>query len=50
MAGRSDELARPEDRYKRALADLDNYRKRTARDARAAVAESRDELSATGSR
>jgi molecular chaperone GrpE len=31
-----------EDRWKRALADLDNYRKRTARDIERAVAETRD--------
>ena len=29
----TEEIARLEDRYKRALADLDNYRKRTAREA-----------------
>jgi molecular chaperone GrpE len=33
------ELARLEDRYKRALADLDNYRKRTAREIERRVAE-----------
>jgi molecular chaperone GrpE len=33
------ELARSEDRYKRALADLDNYRKRTARDVEQRVTE-----------
>jgi molecular chaperone GrpE len=33
------ELARMEDRYKRALADLDNFRKRTARDLERTVAE-----------
>ena len=37
-------LARMEDRYKRALADLDNYRKRAARDVQARVAESREAL------
>jgi molecular chaperone GrpE len=37
-------LARMEDRYKRALADLDNYRKRSARDVQARVAESREAL------
>jgi molecular chaperone GrpE len=37
-------LARMEDRYKRALADLDNYRKRTARDVQVRVAESREAL------
>ena len=31
-ANGSSELARMEDRYKRALADLDNYRKRSARE------------------
>jgi len=36
------ENARLEDRYKRALADLDNYRKRTARDLERRVDESRD--------
>jgi molecular chaperone GrpE len=36
------ELARIEDRYKRALADLDNYRKRTARESERRVAEGRD--------
>jgi molecular chaperone GrpE len=34
------ELAQMEDRYKRALADLDNYRKRTAREADRRVLES----------
>jgi molecular chaperone GrpE len=34
--------AQLEDRYKRALADLDNYRKRTARDVERRVTESRD--------
>lgn len=37
-------LARMEERYKRALADLDNYRKRAARDVQARVAESREAL------
>jgi molecular chaperone GrpE len=37
-------LARMEDRYKRALADLDNYRKRAARDVQTRVAESREVL------
>jgi molecular chaperone GrpE len=37
-------LARMEDRYKRALADLDNYRKRAARDVQVRVAESREAL------
>jgi molecular chaperone GrpE len=36
------ELAQMEDRYKRALADLDNFRKRTARDLERVVAERRD--------
>ena len=35
------ELARIEDRYKRALADLDNYRKRAAREVESRVAEVR---------
>jgi molecular chaperone GrpE len=35
------ELARIEDRYKRALADLDNYRKRAARDVESRVTETR---------
>jgi molecular chaperone GrpE len=38
------ELARMEDRYKRALADLDNYRKRSAREADRRVAESKERL------
>jgi molecular chaperone GrpE len=38
------ELARMEDRYKRALADLDNYRKRSAREVDRRVTESRDRL------
>jgi molecular chaperone GrpE len=38
------ELARMEDRYKRALADLDNYRKRSAREADRRVLESREAL------
>jgi molecular chaperone GrpE len=33
-----------DDRYRRALADLDNYRKRAARDVETRVAESRDRL------
>jgi molecular chaperone GrpE len=37
-----DELARMEDRYKRALADLDNYRKRSARETERRIAESRE--------
>jgi molecular chaperone GrpE len=36
------ELARIEDRYKRALADLDNYRKRSAREIERRVAEARE--------
>jgi molecular chaperone GrpE len=36
------ELERMEDRYKRALADLDNYRKRSARETERRVEESRD--------
>jgi molecular chaperone GrpE len=36
------ELARMEDRYKRALADLDNYRKRSTRDTERRIAESRE--------
>jgi molecular chaperone GrpE len=44
LAGRDagelvDELARMEDRYKRALADLDNYRKRSQREIERRVAE-----------
>jgi molecular chaperone GrpE len=46
--GREDELrgevARLEDRYKRALADLDNYRKRSARELDWRVQEARDAL------
>jgi molecular chaperone GrpE len=38
------ELAAMEDRYKRALADLDNYRKRSARETDRRVAESREAL------
>ena len=38
------ELAELEDRYKRALADLDNYRKRTAREIERRVAEAREAL------
>jgi molecular chaperone GrpE len=37
-----EENARLEDRYKRALADLDNYRKRTARDLERRIDESRE--------
>jgi molecular chaperone GrpE len=36
------ELAQMEDRYKRALADLDNYRKRSARETERRVAESKE--------
>ena len=39
-----DELARIEDRYKRALADLDNYRKRVARDIERRLDEGTDAL------
>jgi molecular chaperone GrpE len=38
------ELARMEDRYKRALADLDNYRKRSARDVQTQVQQGRESL------
>jgi molecular chaperone GrpE len=38
------ELAQMEDRYKRALADLDNYRKRSAREVERRVEESQDAL------
>jgi molecular chaperone GrpE len=38
------ELAQMEDRYKRALADLDNYRKRSARELERLVEEKRDAL------
>jgi molecular chaperone GrpE len=38
------EIARLEDRYKRALADLDNYRKRTAREIERRVGESRETM------
>jgi molecular chaperone GrpE len=41
---RDAELARLEDRYKRALADLDNYRKRTAREIERRVGETRETL------
>jgi molecular chaperone GrpE len=37
----TDELARTEDRYKRALADLDNYRKRASRESERRVTEAR---------
>jgi molecular chaperone GrpE len=38
------ELARLEDRYKRALADLENYRKRVARDMETRVAEAKESV------
>jgi molecular chaperone GrpE len=38
------ELQRSEDRYKRALADLDNYRKRTAREIETRVLEAKESL------
>jgi molecular chaperone GrpE len=38
------ELARIEDRYTRALADLDNYRKRAARETERRVAEARESV------
>ncbi|MDX6601335.1 MAG: molecular chaperone GrpE [Solirubrobacterales bacterium] len=38
------ELARVEDRYKRALADLDNYRKRSAREVERRVAERNEQV------
>jgi molecular chaperone GrpE len=40
----TDELARIEDRYKRALADLDNYRKRATREVDRRVAEARESV------
>jgi molecular chaperone GrpE len=40
----SAELARMEDRYKRALADLDNYRKRSAREVQTSVEQNREAL------
>ncbi len=40
----TDELARTEDRYKRALADLDNYRKRAAREVEQRVNEARESM------
>jgi molecular chaperone GrpE len=43
-AAHSDELARMEDRYKRALADLDNYRKRAARDLQGRLDQGRESL------
>jgi molecular chaperone GrpE len=45
VAALSDELARSEERYKRALADLDNYRKRAGREVERYRVEIRDELS-----
>ena len=44
QAERDAEIARLEDRYKRALADLDNYRKRSAREVERRVEEARDAL------
>jgi molecular chaperone GrpE len=38
------ELSRMEDRYKRALADLDNYRKRSTREVERRVGESKEAL------
>ena len=43
-ADQSAELARMEDRYKRALADLDNYRKRSARELQTGIEQSRESL------
>lgn len=40
----TDELARIEDRYKRALADLDNYRKRSAREVQRRTDEVREAM------
>ena len=40
----NDELARIEDRYRRALADLDNYRKRAAREVARRTAEVRESM------
>jgi molecular chaperone GrpE len=40
----ADELARIEDRYKRALADLDNYRKRATREVDRRVAEAKESV------
>jgi molecular chaperone GrpE len=42
--GEDERYAQLEDRYKRALADLDNYRKRSARELDRRVAESRDAM------
>ena len=39
-----DQNAQLEDRYKRALADLDNYRKRTARETERRITEERDRI------
>lgn len=44
LAELRDELARVQDRHRRALADLDNYRKRTERDGDRRVAEARNAL------
>ena len=44
QAAHEAEIARLEDRYKRALADLDNYRKRSAREVERRVEEARDAL------
>lgn len=44
LAAARDELARTDDRYKRALADLDNYRKRVERDTQRRLAEERERL------
>jgi molecular chaperone GrpE len=43
-AALAEELGRLEDRYKRALADLDNYRKRSAREVERRAAEIREAL------
>ena len=40
----AEQLAQTEDRFKRALADLDNYRKRSAREVERRVEEGRDAL------
>jgi molecular chaperone GrpE len=44
LAQAEDQLAQAEDRYKRAVADLENYRKRTARDLQRRIDESTDAL------
>lgn len=44
------EVARFDDRYRRALADLDNYRKRSARETERRVAEERERLQVIVSR